>query len=123
MISAQQPAYFSGYVKNTKGKLIKDAKVEVLTKNESRLEVKDGNFWFEFAKDGRPVAVTIAYQAKGYKTQMRYYEILPGVRMENYTVILDRGRDNEAEVEDLYMMRANNGIRPREDEQGLKNSQ
>ena len=112
MISAQQPAYLYGHVENSRGKLLKNARVEVLSKNVSRQEIKDGSFGLEFANDGMAVAVTVAYQAKGYKTQIQYYEFPPGVQMK-LDIVLIRGRDNEKEYEDLQIRRYNNGLRQR----------
>lgn len=112
MINAQQPAYFSGKVQNHKGKLIKNTKIEVLTKNASWVEVGDGNFRFEFAKDGMATAVTIAYQAKGYKTLVQYYEIAPGALMEQI-IVLTKGKNTEVQLEELNILRYMNGILPR----------
>lgn len=111
LIKSQQVAFFSGHVENTKGKLIKNARVEVLSKNVSLFDVKDGKFSLQFAKNGIPVAVRIAYQAKGYQTKIMYYEFVPGMLMQS-VIVLIKGKDSEIKIQELQMLRATNGVYP-----------
>jgi len=84
----------------------------VLTKNASRLKVTDGIFSFEFADKGLPSAVTIAYLANGYKTQILFYEFAPGQLAQN-VIVLTRGKDSEIEMEDLKILRITRGVLPK----------
>ena len=82
-----------------------------MSKNVSLFDVKDGKFSLQFAKNGIPMAVRIAYQAKGYQTKLMYYEFVPGMVMKS-VIVLSKGKDSEIKIQELQMLRATNGVYP-----------
>lgn len=96
------------HIKNAKGKLIKEAKLEVLSRNVSWIKGENGDFMLGFDAVEVPIAVSVVYMAKGYKTQNFHYESVPNSTLE-FNIILNRGRDDEAEKKKLEILRATNG--------------
>ncbi|SHK34295.1 hypothetical protein [Chryseobacterium polytrichastri] len=108
MAQVQGSINYNVHIKDAKGRLIKDAQVEVFTRNVSWIKGGNGDFMLVFDSVEAPIAVSIAYKAKGYKTQNYNYESVPNSILE-LNIILEKGEDDKAEQKKLEILRATNG--------------